>query len=474
MLRTKYSKDERTERSLRHSVRDGVSYSVMAGAGETYLAAYALFLKAGTAQISLLTALPSLLGSFAQVISAWLAGYVSRRKPIILAGVLIQTFTWLPIIWLPYLFPEHAIATLIGCVALYYAAGNFATPAWNSLMGDLVPERRRGRYFARRTQLMSMTTFLSLVGAGLLLNQLQMAQMTRLGFTIAFSCAALARLYSAYQLARMHEPARVARPLELPQWRGLWPRLHSSDFARFTLFFACMNFSIAIASPFFSVYMLRDLHFSYLEYMASAGTSILAQFITLNMWGRFGDIFGHRRIMALTGSLIPILPALWLVSPHFGYILAVQIVGGVFWAGFSLSAGNFLYDIMPQDKRAAYVALHNVLSSAGIFGGALLGGYLSTVIPENPTIFGHTLHWTSGLWGVLLISSLARATIALVLLRRVQEVREVRSVSAGGLMIRVIRFNALAEVAVELLGRRRRRRRHRATASPSTASSPAK
>ncbi|MBI3546178.1 MAG: MFS transporter, partial [Gammaproteobacteria bacterium] len=201
MFQAKYSKDLRVERTLRHSVRDGVAYSVMAGAGETYLAAYALFLKAGTAQISLLTALPSLLGSFAQVISAWLAGFVSRRKPIILAGVLIQALTWLPIIWLPYFFPAQAIPILIACVALYYAAGNFATPAWNSLMGDLVPERRRGRYFARRTQLMSMTTFLSLVGAGLLLNYLEATQMTWLGFNIAFSMAAVARLYSAYQLA---------------------------------------------------------------------------------------------------------------------------------------------------------------------------------------------------------------------------------------------------------------------------------
>ena len=41
MSRFYYSKDARVERSLRHSVRDGVSYSMMAGAGETYLSAYA-------------------------------------------------------------------------------------------------------------------------------------------------------------------------------------------------------------------------------------------------------------------------------------------------------------------------------------------------------------------------------------------------------------------------------------------------
>ena len=229
MPRPYYSKDARIERSLRHSVRDGVSYSMMAGAGETYLSAYALFLKATTAQISLLTALPSLLGSLAQVLSAWLAGFAPRRKTLILSGVLIQAVTWLPMIWLPYFFPQHAVPIVITCVALYYAAGNFATPAWNSLMGDLVPERKRGRYFARRTQLMSIMTFLSLVGAGLLLHFLELAKETRLGFMIAFSLAASARLYSAYQLARMHEPLRAPIPMALPQFSGLWQRLRASD-----------------------------------------------------------------------------------------------------------------------------------------------------------------------------------------------------------------------------------------------------
>jgi MFS family permease len=468
MSRPYYSKDARVERSLRHSVRDGVSYSMMAGAGETYLSAYALFLKASTAQISLLTALPSLLGSLAQVLSAWLAGFVPHRKKLILSGVLVQALMWLPMIWLPYFFPRHAVTIVISCVAIYYAAGNFVIPAWNSLMGDLVPERKRGRFFARRTQLMSIMSFLSLAGAGLLLHFLELTGETRLGFTIGFSLAASARLYSAYHLSRMHEPARAPIPMTLPQFSGLWKRLRTSDFARFTSVLGMMNFSVAIASPFFTVYMLRDLNFTYLQYSASTGISVLAQFLTLNMWGRFGDIFGHRRVMVLTGSVIPILPALWLVSPEFWYILGVQTLGGLCWAGFSLSAGNFLYDVMPSDRRSTYAAIHNVLSNSAIFSGALVGGYFSTVIPAEFMVWGHRMHWTSGLWGVILISAVARASVALIYLRRIHEVREVRPVSAGGLMIRVIRFNALAELVIDLLGAQRRRRRTRLLESNQT------
>lgn len=37
-----------TEESLRHSLKDAAAYAVMMGIGETYLSAFALFLKAST------------------------------------------------------------------------------------------------------------------------------------------------------------------------------------------------------------------------------------------------------------------------------------------------------------------------------------------------------------------------------------------------------------------------------------------
>ena len=41
-----FTKDPKINSALRHSVKDGVAYSVMTGAGETYFSAFALFLKA--------------------------------------------------------------------------------------------------------------------------------------------------------------------------------------------------------------------------------------------------------------------------------------------------------------------------------------------------------------------------------------------------------------------------------------------
>lgn len=455
-----YSKDPTVERSLQHSVRDGVSYSVMSGAGEIYLSAYALFLKASTAQIAWLAALPPLLGSFAQLLSAWFGNRTRQRKRIILTGVILQALTWLPIIWLPYFFPTQAVPILVGCAVLYYASGNLATPVWNSLMGDLVPERKRGCYFAQRTALMSLASLTALVSAGVTLHYFEVRHSTWLGFAIVFSLAALARLYSAYYISLMVEPPHPACAAQPPSPVGLLRRLRQSNFARFSIFFAFMNFAVYIASPFFAVYMLRDLGFTYLQFMGSTATVVIAQFLILNVWGRIGDRFGNRLILVITGVSISILPLLWLASTHYWYILLIQLLSGLCWAGFSLSASNFVYDTVAPGKRAMYVAVNSVLSSAGLFLGALLGGFLSLHVSDQLSLFGHSLVWPSNLCWIFLISALVRVAMAAIFLPRLREVRSVRPLSSSGLLFRVAQFGTLNLVfSTFTLGRRNYRRK---------------
>src|SRR5690606_15246399 len=119
----------------------------------------------------------------------------------------------------------------------------------------------------------------------------------------------------------------------------------------------------------------------YLEFTATTGTSVFLQFLTLNTWGRIADVYGNRAIMIVTSMSLPIVPLLWLVSGNFFYLLAVQCVSGLTWAGFTLSAGNLLYDLVPRSRRAAYVAFHNVGNAACVFLGAMLGAALATILP---------------------------------------------------------------------------------------------
>jgi MFS family permease len=440
------------ETSLQHSMKDAAAYAVMMGVGETYLSAFALFLKASTPQIGLLASLPPLLGSFAQILSAALGRMTGQRKSIIVAGAGLQASAWVPIAILPLLFPSVAVPLLIVSVVVYQCGAHLAAPQWSSLMGDLVPMKRRGRFFSNRTRIVSLVTFVSLVLGGLVLQASTAAGWTLAGFLVLFSAAMVARGVSTWHLSRMQDPTGHVAALEVPARASWWRQLGKSNFVRFSLFYALMQFSVAVASPFFAVFMLRDLEFSYLQFMANTGISVVAQFLTLSQWGRISDVFGNRRVLSVTGLMLPLMPLFWLPSTNFWYLLVIQALSGLSWAGFTLGASNFLYDLIAREKRATYLALHNTFASTGIFCGALLGGYLGLVLPAELKLVGLSWAWLSPLVGVFAISGFLRALVLLILLPKIREVRRVRPISFANVIFRVTRVNALAGLKFDIIG----------------------
>jgi MFS family permease len=446
-----FSKDPAVDNALRHSVRDGMAYTVQVGAGETYFSAFALFLRATAPQVALLSTLPPLLASSAQLFSAWIGSYVGRRR-LVLFGCALQALLWLPIIVLPALLGGYAIPALLVLLVLYHSANNLAAPQWTSIMRDLVSERRRGRYFAHRTRLMTITTFVSLVACGLILHELDTSGRTYLGFVVIFLIAFAARTISVYHLTFLHEmpPTTTAPDMHIEHW---WRTLLSTGAIGFSIYVALMNAAVGISSPFFTVYMLRDLELNYFEFTILQGTSVLVQFLMLTTWGRVADIYGNRLILIVTSISLPIVPAIWLFSDNFWALMLFQALSGLSWSGFTLSAGNLLYELVPQTRRAAYVAFHNVGTAAGVFGGAMLGSLLQVVLPPRAVLFGES-GVVSSLLYIFVISGIARAIVAALLARRVRELRKPRrALSAPALVLRVTGLNAMVGIIYDFIGR---------------------
>ena len=105
------------ERGLRYGLRDGACQAVTQGSGEQYLSAFALLLHASPFQLSVLSALPQLIGTGAQLVSVKLLQWFPNRKALISAGTVGQAFAWIPIVLLPLLIPQWG-PWLVVCAAL--------------------------------------------------------------------------------------------------------------------------------------------------------------------------------------------------------------------------------------------------------------------------------------------------------------------------------------------------------------------
>jgi MFS family permease len=410
------TKEER-ERSLKYSTLDGAAYSAMVGVGESYFTPFALALGAGNFTIGVLSAVPNLLGALAQPFGAWLAVRLRSRKTLVVAGALAQAFVWIGLIALALaaLPRELALAALVGLVALYWVLGSVLHPAWTSLMGDLVPAKGRGRYFGTRNE---VTGFASLVavGTGGWLLGLFSGQVLA-GFSLLFVLALLARMASAYYLTLHSEPAWM--PAHRPALNAVafLRKTWNTDFGRLTVYGTVMLFAVNIAAPFFAVYMLRDLRFDYFTFGLIGAISIVTRMLSMPYWGRLGDRYGNRAVIGVAGTLIPLIPLLWLLNTSVAWILLVEAFAGFVWGAFDLAIFDYLMDTSNRQNRAEYFAHFSVFNGFARFAGAGVGGVLAGA--TNGSVF----LGLAGLQIIILSSGVLRVLTSGALLPIVREVK---------------------------------------------------
>lgn len=415
--------------SLRDQVKEGACSAMMQGSGESYLSAFALHLHATPFQIGLLAALPPIIGTCSQLLSVNVLDRIHVRKPLIVGGAAAQALAWLPVFLLPVLFPASGAWLLLAGVILYFAMGHVTIPAWNSLITDLVDPDTRGAYFARRAKVIAISSFLALALGGLLLQASARWRHPVWGFGLIFLLAAGARLASVHYLSRLDEDHGGPR---LEPAGGVLEFLRSRRsimFRRFLVFSGSFHIAAMIAGPFFVVYLLRDLHLTYAQYGIWMAAPILGQLITLKEWGRIADKFGNTKVLAVTGLVIPVLPVLYLLSPTWWVVVCINFVSGMIWPGFSLSLGNYVFDVVQPNDRARGIAVYNAVNAAGAGIGALLGSWLATVAPAELLLFGMALPLASNLPLVFLASGALRLLVSVTLLKTFRERRRVTPIT---------------------------------------------
>ena len=409
------------EKTMKLSVKEGAFASIMSGTGVSYLSLYALALKANNIYIGLLSSIPNLLSPLTQIFSSRFAEKYPRKKLIVLP-VFLQAFTWIPILLLAVLFWKniwlaYLPVLLILFYSLYAIFGAVASPAWFSLMGDIVPEKIRGKYFGKRNRIAELVALISFLSAGFILDLFQTKGLALIGFSLLFFVSFIARTISAGLFKKHYEPGLKFKDGYYFNLFQFAKKSVSNNFGRFVIYVALIHFATNIAGPFFAVYMIKELKFSYLTFTLVTITASIATIIFMPIWGKFADKYGNRELLRLGGFLVPFLPIAWLFGKSPVYIALVpQIIGGVGWAAFNLAASNFIYDSVSREKRALCVAYYNVFIGAGTFAGGLVGGFLAHYL---------TVNFMNKFLLIFLISGILRLLSSLIMLSKIKEVRKV-------------------------------------------------
>ncbi len=430
---------EQKKNTQKLSIWEGSLWSVMWGMGESYIAPFALFLGASNLVMAFIGTAPVLITAVAQLVGAMLLDHIGRRKPIIRVGTIVQASALIPLFALPLLLPAGGMLALAVCIALYFFAFGTCVSPWISMMGDVVDPAERGRYFSNRSRITMYAMTAGLMFAGIIANGWKTVGHTAIGFGFLFGIAAVAR-YITYILIKYHYDA----PLKHQEFEDSFSFLdflrgfRKSNFTRFTFTIGLMNGTANIAGPFFAVYMLRDLHWSYLQFTLNMLTFLIAQTLFVRWWGGIGDRHGNRSVLVATSCLLPILPLQWIFSTNYFYLLFAQVVSGATWSGFNLAATNFVYDSVPQTRRARAFSYYSLANGCfSVLGGMLIGAFIAEHAPAEINLGLVHISLLSSLPVVFVVSGIARAIAAAIMLPQFSEVRDIEPISTGRILWRL-------------------------------------
>lgn len=418
-------------RSLRISVIEGsfatVHIAITAGALVT---GYALMLGANDFHLGLLAALNAL-STVGAIFSAYLVGLLGHRKKLTVWAATLGRLAWAALCVLPFINMLSGWKLLAFFMVTFLAntSVNMANNAWLSWMTDLVPLNRRGSYFGMRSTILGVVTMATNFGAGKLYDIMKLQGLQERAFAIVFGVAALAAVIAGIILTRQWEPPlKGEKPVPITDLFRL--PFANKDFRRLLMFFILWSMATAVAGPFFSAHMIKNLK---MPFAVIAYYSIIAGILNIAfqpVWGKIIDRLGNKPVMIFNMLGIFSLPLFWLfTTPQFYLPIWIDaFLTGLFWPGFSLATFNLLLVTAPEENRTAYLAVQSMTTGIAIFFASLFGGWLANSLHDfRLIILGQTI---INFHLLFVLSSICRISLLPLALR----LKEERAQSVGKLL----------------------------------------
>ncbi len=397
-----------------------------------------------------LLALPSLANAFQFIASYYMEKTLKRKKLFIVTG-LVQRVSWIPFALVPYVVPmdaSHLRAWIAGVLVFASAAMMpFMNVAFFSICDDVIPIRIRGRYFAARSRVATITALV----VGILIGMLLDAMPGMPGYSAAFLIAGVMGTLDICCFVFMKLPPMRETPKKKPVFSMMRSVLSDGRYMRIVTLTTLFLFSVNLAAPYFNVYMQGNMKMTSLQitlYTQIAGN--LALILVVTRWGRALDRFGSKPTIKVGGFFVAIMPLFWLVIGKGNYlpVILLNMLSGATWCAYDLGTQNLFMGQASGENKSMYFAVYfmftQLLGSAfGSFaGGWLLDNVLLRLEPLHVTLLGWTLTRYNYLFA---FSSILRLAVLFLFVPRIVEtgassVREFLGGAREGAMQARLRF----------------------------------
>ncbi len=418
--------------NVKSNVRRGMLASNIEGAFSTvffnlvsgaYLTGYALFIGLNDLHLGILGAIP-LLATVPSLIGAHFTERIGSRKKFVLIFAVCSRFLWVLLIVLP--FVDLSVTTKVYIFLFIFLVsalfGGMVGNVWQSWMSDLVPEKIRGRFYGQRNKILNVTSIFTMLLGGFVLDHFKDRGCEQYGYLVIFTIALLFAGLAAYMLSKQYEPP-MHHSTSVNFWEKISAPLKDKEYVKIIYGFALFNLGIGISAAFFSAYMIKYLHLTYVQISLFTIFSLVVGIFWGPFWGHIADHSGLKPVMLFNLIIISSLPTIWVLVLSVGNWLLwiLWALVGIGWSGFNIAYFNMPFAVSPKEGRSFYLGVLNITSGVSFFVSSIIGGFIALRFQSLDVHFGslRIIHYHL----LFLASSFMRFFSGIILLR-IQEVRD--------------------------------------------------
>ncbi len=408
----------------------GALWSLSDGFTTFFLTAFALVLGATNEQIGIIASIPYIAVILTELPGAKLMDYISR-KSITATSTFLSRTSWMLIIITPYLFKQSPLTFIIIFYLITKLIDMISDPPWISMLADIVPEKTRGRFFGYRNMLINTCGSLAALIGGFYLDLYPKENLT--GFLTLFTTGIMFGLGTSLVVKRIKEPqCKAKHHHSLKEFLSL-----KKELRQLCISIMCFNFAATIASPFFTVYMLKDLELHYTFFVIATAIATTTKIISQPHIGKITDKYGDKPVAIISTFMTSLIPLTYFfITPSNTWlIIPAQIITGLAWAGVDLSVFNLMLDKSDVKRRSLDIAEYNTLISIPMIFGPIIGGYIA----DNITII------YSGIPLLFLITFALRLLSSLTLFK-ITETRIKKQYTINTVFRHMIAFHPIKEI----------------------------
>lgn len=398
--RSRYQSPQKLRQTYRISVIEGIFaqvYGSFCNIGSSFITKLLVILGASPMHYSLLSSLGQVSALF-QPLGLAITHRLKRRKWACVWVTAVGRFLTF-FLGFALVFRDQnqgisfALSLLFVSAALQAMGGNI----WIAWMSRIIPLKIRGRFFSRRTQILSLVslvvgyivsfhfdifenastgvkaTYVKLLGLAPYLTK-----SNQLVFLAAvFGLATALGMIGLVVLARQGERGREAG-ISPSLWSMYRMPFGDKNFRLLLVFGIWWMLSIGVGSAFWTPFMLKKLQMGLFDVQLYGSLHMLSSLLSYSLWGSFVDRFGNKTAMKICVFLGGLNPLMWLfMSSQNHHILWLEALSsGFMWAGVGIVTTNFVLAISPKGSEQAYSGIYNAIVGLSMMSSTLLSGLL--------------------------------------------------------------------------------------------------